>query len=192
MRPLTWWLNKQAFSNLLRRRTVHSVNLKVARIGGIATGTVERDRVSLPRVLVLTGPTAVGKTQLSLALAQQLHGEVISADSVQVYRGLDIGSDKVCAWCRRIAEPSALCSNTACCADKRFGTAGGASPFARYPACTRGFFCWSLSRLSKSGHRRHIAGYCHLLPAQVVHSILLYHWPITMQMCQHLTSAYGL
>ena len=47
-----------------------------------------------PRVLVLTGPTAVGKTHLSLALAEQLDGEVVSADSVQVYRGLDIGSDK--------------------------------------------------------------------------------------------------
>ena len=51
----------------------------------------------LPQVLVLTGPTAVGKTQLSLALAQQLNGEIISADSVQVYKGLDIGSDKVSA-----------------------------------------------------------------------------------------------
>lgn len=48
----------------------------------------------IPRVLVLTGPTAVGKTQLSLALAEQLNGEVVSADSVQVYKGLDIGSDK--------------------------------------------------------------------------------------------------
>ena len=48
------------------------------------------------RVLVLTGPTAVGKTQLSLALAQRLDGEIVSADSVQVYDGLDIGSDKVC------------------------------------------------------------------------------------------------
>lgn len=51
---------------------------------------------STPRVLVLTGPTAVGKTQLSLALAERLDGEVVSADSVQVYKGLDIGSDKVC------------------------------------------------------------------------------------------------
>ena len=50
-----------------------------------------------PRVLVLTGPTAVGKTQLSLALAERLDGEVVSADSVQVYKGLDIGSDKVCS-----------------------------------------------------------------------------------------------
>eukprot|EP00887_Chlorella_sp_A99_P000641 scaffold5.g641.t1 len=49
----------------------------------------------LPKVLVLTGPTAVGKTKASLELAERLNGEIISADSVQVYRGLDIGSDKI-------------------------------------------------------------------------------------------------
>lgn len=47
------------------------------------------------KVVVLTGPTAVGKTNVSLALAELLDGEIISADSVQVYKGLDIGSDKV-------------------------------------------------------------------------------------------------
>ena len=47
-----------------------------------------------PQVVVITGPTAVGKTDASLALALRLGGEIISADSVQVYRGLDIGSDK--------------------------------------------------------------------------------------------------
>ncbi|KAL4419077.1 hypothetical protein ABPG77_002218 [Micractinium sp. CCAP 211/92] len=50
---------------------------------------------SRPKVLILTGPTAVGKTKASLALAAELGGEIISADSVQVYRGLDIGSDKI-------------------------------------------------------------------------------------------------
>ena len=54
-----------------------------------------------PRVLVLTGPTAVGKTHVSLALAEHLDGEVVSADSVQVYKGLDIGSDKVMLLCYR-------------------------------------------------------------------------------------------
>lgn len=48
-----------------------------------------------PRVLVLSGPTGVGKTALSISLAKRLNGEIISADSVQVYRGLDIGSSKV-------------------------------------------------------------------------------------------------
>jgi tRNA dimethylallyltransferase len=49
----------------------------------------------LPKVLVLAGPTASGKTALSLALAHALHGEVVSADSVQVYTGLDVGSAKL-------------------------------------------------------------------------------------------------
>ena len=47
------------------------------------------------KVLVITGPTATGKTALSVALAKQLNGEVISADSMQVYRGMDIGTAKV-------------------------------------------------------------------------------------------------
>jgi tRNA dimethylallyltransferase len=46
------------------------------------------------RVIVLAGPTGVGKTPLSLTLAQALGGEVVSADSVQVYRGMDIGTAK--------------------------------------------------------------------------------------------------
>ena len=52
------------------------------------------------QVVVLTGPTAVGKTKVSLSLAEKLDGEVISADSIQVYRGLDVGSDKVCCCFR--------------------------------------------------------------------------------------------
>ena len=49
---------------------------------------------SEPPLLVLAGPTAVGKTGLALELCQRLGAEVVSADSVQVYRGLDIGSAK--------------------------------------------------------------------------------------------------
>ena len=45
-------------------------------------------------LIVIVGPTAVGKTRLSLRLAQELDGEIISADSRQVYRGLDIGTAK--------------------------------------------------------------------------------------------------
>jgi hypothetical protein len=48
-----------------------------------------------PRIIIITGPTAVGKTKLGLELAKRVNGEIISADSVQVYKGLDIGSDKV-------------------------------------------------------------------------------------------------
>lgn len=47
------------------------------------------------RLIILTGPTAVGKTDLSIALAKQINGAIISADSMQVYRGMDIGSAKI-------------------------------------------------------------------------------------------------
>lgn len=47
-----------------------------------------------PRLLVLLGPTAVGKTNLSLQLAERWNGEIISGDSMQVYRGMDIGTAK--------------------------------------------------------------------------------------------------
>ncbi|MBY0528863.1 MAG: tRNA (adenosine(37)-N6)-dimethylallyltransferase MiaA [Rhabdochlamydiaceae bacterium] len=47
------------------------------------------------KIIVLSGPTAVGKSQLSLCIAQAIGGEVISADSMQVYRGMDIGTAKV-------------------------------------------------------------------------------------------------
>lgn len=47
------------------------------------------------KVIFILGPTAVGKTFFSVKLAQKLGGEIISADSVQVYKGLDIGSAKV-------------------------------------------------------------------------------------------------
>ena len=46
-------------------------------------------------VIVLAGPTGVGKTALSLKLAQVLGAEIVSADSMQVYRGMDIGTAKV-------------------------------------------------------------------------------------------------
>ena len=46
-------------------------------------------------ILILTGPTAVGKTDLSIKLAKSLHGEIISADSMQIYKYMDIGSAKV-------------------------------------------------------------------------------------------------
>ncbi len=46
-------------------------------------------------LIVLTGPTAVGKTKLSIALAKAVGGEIISADSMQVYRYMDIGSAKI-------------------------------------------------------------------------------------------------
>ena len=46
------------------------------------------------KVIVITGPTATGKTALGVALALNLGGEVVSADSMQIYRGMDIGTAK--------------------------------------------------------------------------------------------------
>ena len=59
----------------------------------------ERIQISLPnarkKVVVISGPTAVGKTDLSLQVARAIGGEIVSADSMQVYRGMDIGTAKV-------------------------------------------------------------------------------------------------
>ena len=49
----------------------------------------------MSKIIVITGPTAVGKTKLSIELAKKYNGEIINADAVQVYKGLDIGSAKV-------------------------------------------------------------------------------------------------
>ena len=53
-----------------------------------------RATADLPPLIVLLGPTAVGKTALSLDLCQAFAGEIISADSRQIYRGMDIGTAK--------------------------------------------------------------------------------------------------
>ena len=57
---------------------------------------MEENRVGqLPKIVVVLGPTASGKSTLGIELAQRFHGEIVSGDSRQVYRGLDIGSAKV-------------------------------------------------------------------------------------------------
>lgn len=47
------------------------------------------------KIIIIVGPTAVGKTNLSIKLAKTLNGEIISGDSMQIYRGLDVGTAKV-------------------------------------------------------------------------------------------------
>ena len=47
-----------------------------------------------PKILVITGPTASGKTWLAAELAKRHNGEVVSADSMQIYRRMDIGTAK--------------------------------------------------------------------------------------------------
>lgn len=48
----------------------------------------------MAKILVIAGPTAVGKSALSLEIAKRLDGEIISADSMQIYRGMDVGTAK--------------------------------------------------------------------------------------------------
>ena len=47
------------------------------------------------KLIIIAGPTAVGKTEISVGLAQRLNAEIISADSMQVYKGMDIGTAKI-------------------------------------------------------------------------------------------------
>lgn len=51
----------------------------------------------MKKVIVIVGPTGVGKTKLGIALAKEFNGEIISGDSMQIYRGMDIGTAKVSA-----------------------------------------------------------------------------------------------
>lgn len=51
----------------------------------------------MTKIIIIVGPTAVGKTQLGITLAQRFNGEIISGDSMQVYRKLDIGTAKASA-----------------------------------------------------------------------------------------------
>ncbi|MBS7252239.1 MAG: tRNA (adenosine(37)-N6)-dimethylallyltransferase MiaA, partial [Candidatus Freyarchaeota archaeon] len=49
---------------------------------------------NLPKLIVILGPTASGKTDLAIKLAKKFDGEIINADSRQVYKGMDIGTAK--------------------------------------------------------------------------------------------------
>src|SRR5664280_2331781 len=57
------------------------------------TFNIQRSTFNAQPVFI-AGPTAVGKSEIALALAEQVGGEIISVDSMQVYRGLDIGTAK--------------------------------------------------------------------------------------------------
>ena len=47
-----------------------------------------------PTVIVICGPTASGKTKLSIELAKEINGEIVSCDSMQIYKEMDIGTAK--------------------------------------------------------------------------------------------------
>jgi len=50
--------------------------------------------INKPKIIVICGPTASGKTALSIELAKQVNGEIVSADSMQIYKDMDIGTAK--------------------------------------------------------------------------------------------------
>ncbi|MFG2628851.1 tRNA (adenosine(37)-N6)-dimethylallyltransferase MiaA [Streptomyces sp. NPDC048473] len=66
-----------------------------------------RSSAPAPRVITVVGPTAAGKSDLGVFLAQQLDGEVVNADSMQLYRGMDIGTAKL-TLCERGNVPHRL------------------------------------------------------------------------------------
>ncbi len=67
---------------------------RFVRYDSIQEQQEQKEPVQKP-LIILTGPTAVGKSALSVRLAKEIDGEIISADSMQVYRHMDIGSAKV-------------------------------------------------------------------------------------------------
>ena len=82
-----------ALAAILSRRT----NQNEDRKWRIENGKRRISILHLPSCLTpifIAGPTAVGKSEIALRLAEKLGGEIISADSMQVYRGLDIGTAK--------------------------------------------------------------------------------------------------
>ena len=106
-----------------------------------------------PLAVVLLGPTAAGKSALALALCRAWDGEIVSADSVQVYRGLDIGADKPDAGARRraphhlidILDPSETYSAARFAVDAS-ALLDAISARGRLPIVVGGsmFYCWTL------------------------------------------------
>ena len=60
-----------------------------------ASGSIDNSSHALPRLIVILGPTASGKSALAISLAEKLNGEILVCDSTQVYRHFDIGTAKV-------------------------------------------------------------------------------------------------
>ncbi|OVA13280.1 tRNA isopentenyltransferase [Macleaya cordata] len=82
-------LRRLQFPVLTYRRTF-TTSCSTTSISNQTTTTAKKKE----KVIVISGPTGAGKSRLALELAKRLNGEIISADSVQVYKGLDIGSAK--------------------------------------------------------------------------------------------------
>ncbi|GAB2231033.1 hypothetical protein Droror1_Dr00027320 [Drosera rotundifolia] len=81
-------------STLRRRVCIHTSS------SCIQPNTTTTEKKKKQKVIVISGPTGAGKSRLAFELARRINGEIISADSVQVYRGLDVGSAKP-SWAER-------------------------------------------------------------------------------------------
>jgi tRNA dimethylallyltransferase len=155
-------------------------------MGGVGVSAA----VATPTVVAILGSTATGKSTLGLALAERLGGEVVSCDSTAVYRGFDIGTDKMPVDDRRaiphhlidVAEPTeqytaARYAREAAAAIQGIATAGKTPILVGgtglyYRALTRGLFSGPgrddvlRARLSRSARRRG-ASWLHRMVARV-------------------------
>ncbi len=89
----------------------------------------ENDQCDRPFIVAVVGPTAVGKTDIAEEMAVRLGGEIVSADSMQVYRGMDVGTAKSAPESRRVLHH---------CID--VADPGESYSAARYQACAREAF----------------------------------------------------
>ena len=81
---------------LNRTQVIGALLLAALVLLGLAAALLEIFRMSaLPRLVVVLGPTASGKSTLGIQLAEKLGGEILVCDSTQVYRHFDIGTAKV-------------------------------------------------------------------------------------------------
>ncbi|MEK9179946.1 MAG: tRNA (adenosine(37)-N6)-dimethylallyltransferase MiaA [Patescibacteria group bacterium] len=78
----------------LSKGTAKNTILRPAQEIAFLASSSRRATKSLPKILVIVGPTASGKSALALKLAKKFNGEIVSADSRQIYRGMDIGTAK--------------------------------------------------------------------------------------------------
>ena len=81
-----------------QRRERHRVRAAVRPQDVDAREMPHADDDVAPRVLALVGPTATGKSGLALEVAERIGGEILSCDSVQVYRGFEIGNEFVVGY----------------------------------------------------------------------------------------------
>ena len=79
---------------------------KTLKSKGVDLDELISSAVSLKKVIVICGPTCTGKSALAVNLAGIFHTDIISVDSMQVYRGMDIGTDKFDTYLYEIGRAS--------------------------------------------------------------------------------------